>query len=138
MLAIRRNGIPTLFDDLDHFNNLFGVRPASPEDATPAVDVYDDGGRFVVTASLPGVGKENLDIELENNVLTISAKREVKEDERTWHRREIYHGSYSRSLKFGAPVDGSKVTAEYKDGLLTVSVPKEEKIKPRKIEIASN
>ena len=137
MLAVRRTGIPTFFEDFDRLNHLFDANAWSAGDLRPAVDVYDDADNYVVTAELPGIDKDKLDLEIEDNVLTITAERGKTDGERNYHRKEISRGTYTRSMKFSTPVDATKVKASYKDGLLEITLPKEEKVKPKKIKIAS-
>ena len=104
---------------------------------SPAVDIYDKGGEVVIHAELPGMKKEDIDIRVENNVLTIRGKRERKEEvkEEGYFRSERAYGSFSRSFSLPTTVDVKKIAAEYKDGVLTLSLPKAEEAKPRQIEV---
>jgi len=103
----------------------------------PAVDVRETEEDFVFTAELPGLDKKDVDITIEDKVLTIAGERafEGKEDNPNYHRIERSYGSFSRSFSLPHEVDQEKVSANFKNGLLTVSIPKTEAIKPRKIEI---
>lgn len=138
MLALRTNQFPNFFDDFNNLNGFFDTRAAKQGDLRPAVDVYDAGEHFVVTAELPGVEEKEIDIEFAENVLTVKAERKIIEAEsKTFHRREIAGGTFSRSLKFSTPVDPSKIEASYKNGLLEVKLPKDEALKPRKIKVVN-
>jgi HSP20 family protein len=104
---------------------------------SPAVDIYDKGGEVVIHAELPGMKKEDIDIRVENNILTIRGKRERKEEvkEDGYFRSERAYGAFSRSFSLPNTVDVKKIGAEYKDGVLTLSLPKAEEAKPRQIDV---
>ena len=119
--------------------NLFGQRLAEDLKNTwvPPVDVQETENAFIFTAELPGMRKEDVSITLEENLLTLSGERNLKEKEEgeNFHRIERTYGSFSRSFSLPSQVDSSKVEASFKDGLLTVEIAKAEQAKPRKIEI---
>lgn len=95
------------------------------------VDVYDDNNEaYQVVAELPGVAKEDVDIQLENGVLTISAKRHIKQGDRE------QTAQYRRSLTINDDINADKVTAKLEDGILTVSLPKAEARKPKAITVS--
>ncbi len=102
-----------------------------------ALDVSETGDGFTVKASLPGVSPEDLNVTLEDNVLTVQG--EVKDDatteESNYHIRERRYGNFSRSVRFPVPVESDKVEAQYENGVLTLTIPKAEAVKPKKIEI---
>jgi HSP20 family protein len=104
---------------------------------SPVVDIYDKGGEVVIHAELPGMKKEDIDIRVENNVLTIRGKKERKEEvkEDGYFRSERAYGAFSRSFSLPTSVDVKKIAAEYKDGVLTLSLPKADEAKPRQIEV---
>lgn len=135
MLAFRTNHIPTM---LEEFGNMFDTSAPQGGELRPSVDIFDEGERFIVVAELPGVEEKEIDIEFAQNVLSIKAERKfIKDKEGNYHRREITNGTYSRNMKFSTGVDATRIEASYKNGLLEISLPKEEKLKPRKIKIAS-
>ena len=105
-----------------------------------ALDVAEKGDVFTVKASLPGISPDDLNVTLEDNVLTIQG--EVKEDETieesNYHIRERRTGSFSRSVRFPVPVESDKVEAEFEDGVLTLSIPKAEAVKPKRIAVKAN
>lgn len=102
-----------------------------------ALDVAEKGDVFTIKASLPGINPEDLNVTLEDNVLTVQG--EVREDEtieeETYHIRERRYGSFSRSLRFPVPVNANEIEAAYENGVLTLTVPKAEEVKPKRIEI---
>jgi len=103
----------------------------------PAVDVKETKDAFVLEAELPGLAKDDIHITLEDSVLRLSGERrfEKEEEKDNYHRIERAYGSFSRSFTLGSGVDATKVAAAFKDGVLTVTVPKAEESKPRQIDI---
>ena len=103
----------------------------------PAVDIYEQDGNIVMKAELPGIDPKAVDIRLENNTLTLRGERkldkEVKED--SYHRVERAYGAFSRSFTLPTVVDQGNIKAEYKDGVLKLTLPKREEAKPRQIQI---
>jgi HSP20 family protein len=101
----------------------------------PAVNVYETQDEYVLEAELPGWKREEVDINFENNVLTLSGQRNLQGDDRNWLRVEGLTGSFSRSFTISSAVDAARVEAEMKDGVLSIHLPKREEAKPRQIEI---
>lgn len=101
----------------------------------PAVNIYETEDEYVLEAELPGWSREQIDINFENNILTLSGRRDLNGDNRNWLRVEGLTGSFSRSFTVSSSVDASGVEAEMKDGVLIVHLPKREEAKPRQIEI---
>jgi HSP20 family protein len=103
----------------------------------PALDVYEDNENVIVRAELPGMKKEDIDISLHDNVITVSGERknEKKYDGAKTSREERFFGRFTRSISLPKQVNGGGVKASYKDGLLTVTLPKAEEAKPRQIQI---
>jgi HSP20 family protein len=103
----------------------------------PAVDLYDEGDHLVLKAELPGIKKEELNISLHGDVLTLSGERkdsgEFKEAE--VFRSERFVGRFQRSITLPMSVDSGKVQASYKDGILAVTLPKAEEAKPKRIDV---
>ncbi len=104
---------------------------------SPAVDLFNEEDRILVKAEIPGIDKKNLDIHVENNVLTISGekKRENEMKDENAYRMERCYGKFSRSFSLPTPVDSEKVKASYKDGILEIDLPKVEQVKPKRIKI---
>ena len=136
-----RNVSRWLDDDFgDFFEGFF--RPARSIEPTrnvvPAVDVSEDDNGYVVRAELPGVKKEDIDVTLEDGVLTISAETKSESEEKEGERvirRERRYGKYARSLRLGTQVEEGKVKANYKDGILELALPKSEAVKPKRIAV---
>jgi HSP20 family protein len=105
----------------------------------PAVDISENGDSFVVHAELPGVKQEDIDIELEDSVLTLKGQRnfERKDEKENFHFVERSYGSFYRSFTLPRNVDPNGIQASFTDGVLTITVPKAEQAKPRKVEIGA-
>ncbi|RFC48747.1 MAG: HSP20 family protein [Verrucomicrobia bacterium] len=103
----------------------------------PAVDVSEDDKEYLVKAELPELKKEDVKINVENHTLTISGERRAEKEEKgkRYHRIERSFGSFQRRFAIPEGIDSSKVAAEFKDGLLLVHLPKDEKAKPKAIEV---
>jgi HSP20 family protein len=103
----------------------------------PAVDITEDDKEYLVKAELPELKKEDVKVTVENGELTISGERKFEKEEKNkkYHRVERSYGSFVRSFTLPETVSGEKVNAEFKDGMLTVHLPKDEKAKPKAIEV---
>jgi HSP20 family protein len=121
------------------FDEAFDARSNNLEYGqwAPAVDLKEEGGQFVLKADMPGMKREDIDIQVENNLLTISGERRFEEDERRedYHRIERAYGKFVRTFTLSTRVKADAITASYKDGILTVEIPKAEESKPKKIAI---
>ncbi|MGI9105067.1 MAG: Hsp20/alpha crystallin family protein [Pyrinomonadaceae bacterium] len=104
----------------------------------PSVDIYENKEQIVLEAELPGMSREDFDLSLENNVLTLRGERrfEKKDESDNYHRVERSYGSFTRSFTLPQTISPENVTAEYKNGVLRVLLQKREEIKARRIEIA--
>jgi HSP20 family protein len=104
---------------------------------TPAFDVYEEKDNFVVKVELPGMKKEDINVSLHNGSLIISGERQAeKPGEGTEvYRAERFFGKFQRSVTLPASVAADKVKAQYKDGILTITLPKSEEAKPKQIEV---
>ena len=107
---------------------------------TPALDVHEDKDNFVVQAELPGMKREEIDVSLHDGALSISGERktEKKCEEAEVYRAERFFGKFQRTVTLPAPVAADKVKAQYKDGVLTITLPKTEAAKPKQIEVNVN
>jgi HSP20 family protein len=133
-------GVFTLQDQINRlFNEAFerSSDEASLTTWAPAVDIYETEHELVVKADLPDVRPEELDIRVENNVLTIRGERkfekQVKED--NYLRVERSYGSFARSFSLASTVNTEGIKADYKNGVLTLSIPKREEAKPKQIKV---
>ena len=116
-------------------NDWFGSRTAG-SGAFPLVNVFNDGEDFVLVAELPGVKKEDLDIQVRGDTLRIQGKKTVASaDNASVHRRERSAGQFDRTLTLPAQLDAAKVSAEYRDGVLTLRLPRAESERPRTVAI---
>jgi HSP20 family protein len=110
---------------------------ANPGMWDPAVDLYEKDDCFVIKAELPGVDKNDIKVDLKDRVLTLSGERsydnEVKEE--NYYRKERSYGKFQRAFALPADVDSDKITAEFKDGVLQVEVPKPEEKKAKQVTI---
>lgn len=104
---------------------------------SPAVDIFETENELVLRADLPDVKLENIDVRVENETLTIKGERrfEQKEDTKGFHRIERSYGTFVRSFSVPSSVENDKVGASYKDGVLTVTLPKKETAKPRQVKV---
>ena len=105
--------------------------------SAPSVDIYEDKDNFVVKAELPGMKKEDIEITLHDGSLSISGERKSEEkwEAAEVHRAERFFGRFQRKVALPAPVASSDINAQYKDGILTVTLPKTEEAKPKHIEV---
>ena len=104
---------------------------------TPALDLYEDTDNLIVKAELPGMKREEIDISVHDGTLTISGERKYEEKNRDAepYRSERFLGRFHRTLALPKPVQSDKATANYKDGILTVILPKTEEAKPKQIQV---
>jgi len=125
-------------------NRLFQESMARPRREAPAarvwappVDVVEDDDKIVVKAELPGMKREDIDIELSGEQLTIRGERKFESEEKkdNYVRIERAYGQFQRTFTIGVPVKSDQVKAAYKDGLLEVTIPKSEEIKPKKVDV---
>jgi len=103
----------------------------------PAVDLREEENQFVLQADMPGMKKEDMDIHVENSVLTIQGERRFEAEDRkdNYHRIERAYGKFVRSFTLPTRVKADAITASYRDGILEVVIPKAEESKPKKIAI---
>ena len=129
--------------DLDWFRSPFflGREPvaASVRPFSPAIDVAEDDGNYVVTAEIPGTRREDITVEVHGGTLTIRGEKRNEREERDEHRSfvERSFGTFSRSFTLPANADDRKVDASFEAGVLTVTIAKSEEAKPRTVAIKS-
>ena len=103
---------------------------------SPALDLYQNNDNVVVVVELPGMRKEDIDISLHDGMLTIAGERQISSGEgESAERTERFSGKFRRSISLPTRIDAGKVNATYKDGILTVTLPKAEEAKPKKVEV---
>lgn len=128
----------------EQVNRLFGnVLEHSGEESNltswaPAVDIYETEHELVVKADLPDIDAKDLDIRVENNILTIRGERnfEKKVNEDNYLRVERAYGSFSRSFSLANTVNAEAIKADYQNGVLTLTIPKREEAKPKQIQVS--
>jgi HSP20 family protein len=128
-----------MFGRLANFQDELDQLFESPMRAwAPALDVHEDKDNFVIRTELPGLRREDIDVSLQDGSLIISGERKVEtvKEGVEVHRQERYYGKFQRALTLPAPVAGDKVKAQYKDGVLTVTLPKVEEAKPKQIAVS--
>jgi len=129
----------------DRFNQLFNetfARAFGDPEATsrawvPAVDIYETGENLVLQAELPGINPDDVEIRVEDNTLYLKGERKFEKEvkEENFHRVERSYGTFARSFALASSIDSDKVKAEYKNGILTLTLPKREEAKPKTIKI---
>jgi HSP20 family protein len=140
------NNLITKFDDVDTiFNHLWrsGLPMSRRTDddsevvVRPRVDVYETDSEFVIEAELPGVAKDDLNVEIERDVLTISGKRERKEEKDLHgvHLERSVNARFARRFALGKELEADKIEGKLEDGVLRLTVPKKEKALPRRIHV---
>ena len=126
-------------DIFDHFFDDWSVPSLFGEDKTwmPAFDITENEKEYIVTAELPGIDPKEIDVTLTDGILSVKGeKKEEKEDkEKDYHRVERRYGSFHRSFRIPGEVKSDKVDANFKDGVLRLTLPKAEEAKPKKIEV---
>ncbi len=134
--------VSSLQDEVERaFRQAFGDRQgASPAGAfSPALDVEEDEDGFTIHVELPGVKAEDVDVSLEENILTIAGERHFYDERGAdgFRRVERHFGRFHRAVRLPDRVQADGVDASYRDGMLTITVPKAEESKPRRIQVTS-
>jgi HSP20 family protein len=130
----------------NQFNRIFNdsFRNQAEESAlttwAPAVDIYETPNELVVKADLPDVNEKDIDVRVENNLLTIRGERKFEKSvsEENYLRVERTYGAFSRSFSLPNTVNAEAIAAQYKNGVLTVTLPKREESKPRQVKVTVN
>lgn len=151
-MSLIRYQVPELsnwpsFDRLSSFrdevNRLFDLSWPTRDSGlfsgwSPALDLYDDKDRFTVSVELPGMKKEDIQLTIHGGVLTVSGERKHEREgqEGETFRSERHFGKFQRSVTLPAAVDATKVKASYKEGILSIDLPKAEEAKPKQIEVS--
>lgn len=132
-----RNEIDRIFED------PFGLLAPTTgffEGWAPPLDVYEDKDKYVVKAELPGMKRDEINVSLDGNTLTVSGERkeEQEKNEGDTYRAERYFGRFQRSITLPAAVDANKIQAAYNDGVLRVTLHKSEEAKPKHIQVKTS
>lgn len=123
--------------EMDRMFSAAGGAALSTPEGYPAINMWLDGDNVILTAELPGVAHDELDISVEGNTLTLSGERKPEElpEGATYHRRERGCGKFTRVIKLPYQIDPEKVQAQLAEGLLSISLERAEADKPRKIKV---
>jgi HSP20 family protein len=143
MAIVRWDPFRDLVSMQDRLNHLLAGAPTrwSADEGygawIPPVDIFERGDTLVISVELPGVGSSDIDVRVENGVLTLQGQRRRSEevDDKNAYRLERIFGTFSRSFTLPTTVDATKINARYKDGVLEVQLPKAEEAKPKKVQI---
>ena len=136
----RRSSLMNIDRDIDSwFRGFFDDSFHQPQNNLwrPAMNAQDTEKEYILTYSIPGFEKEEINVNLQDNVLTVNAERaeEKKDETENYLYREIKRGSFERSVRLPEGAKTDKISAEYKSGILTLSIPKSEKALPKEIEV---
>ena len=137
------NEMMTLQDRINRFFDDSFFRPGFRNDDFalstwhPVVDIYDDNDKIVIKAELPGMEKEDISIDLKDNILTLKGERNLENEkkEENYYRRERSFGKFERAFTLPTGLNPEKIKADYKDGVLKIEIPKPEKEKPKQITV---
>ena len=125
----------------DFWNRFFGELPSAEGSWawSPSDDISETDGSVMVKVDLPGLDPKDIDIDITGDTLTLRGEKKTEEEkkEERYYCRERYYGSFQRSFRLSAGVQSDKVEAKFKNGILTIDIPKSEESKQKKIEIKS-
>lgn len=116
-------------------NSLFRDLPARGRTCYPPVEMIDKGDELLVKAELPGISKEEVELTVLGDTLTIAGEKKLPAEDATYIRHERPHGKFRRLIDLPYSVDHSRVSATYKEGILIVTLPKAEEAKPRQVNV---
>ena len=138
---IRRSEVPTVSRLFEDFFNDFPFSNSIPENREnwmPSVDILEKDGNLILRAELPGMSEKQIDLKLEGNTLTLKGERRMeKEDDKTnYHRVESFYGSFTRSFRLPDTVNSEKISADFKNGVLTITIPQRPEVRPREIPVS--
>jgi len=131
-------GLTALRREMDRlFEHVLGREPSPLGEAAPAIEVADTPEAVIVKVQVPGVSKENLQVNVTDNALTL--KGDVQEDktreDKNYHQREFHYGAFARTIALPTTVQAEKATAQHKDGVLEVTIPKREETTAKDVPI---
>lgn len=139
---IRRSTFPTGLDFLENFFDDRGQVAGRQNISMPAVNVLERDDEFIIDVAAPGFEKNDFNINIDNNVLTISSEKQFEDEKKegeTISRREFSYGAFQRSFDLPVTVEADKIKAKYDNGVLKINIPKKEEAKakaPRRIDIS--
>ncbi|HYA12052.1 MAG TPA: Hsp20/alpha crystallin family protein [Thermodesulfovibrionales bacterium] len=147
LVKVEPSKAPSTFEEMERWFEDFFRRPFSLmrpswfprlrmpeiEEMTPSVDVFEEGDEVIVKAELPGMSKEDIDVKVTDDIVTISGekKKEEKVEKKNYYRMERSYGSFTRSLRLPTEVHTEKASAKFKEGVLEIRIPKTEEAKKK-------
>lgn len=139
----RSSEAPLVNRVFEEFFNDFpsaGFFPETRENWNPAVDILEKDGNLVLRAELPGMTEKQIELKLEGNTLTLKGERKMDTEDKknNYHRVESFYGSFIRTFRLPDTVDMDKISADYKNGVLTVTLPQKPEVRPREIPVSVN
>jgi len=129
----------SISDEIDRFFNDFGLNLRESDTVwRPSVDLSETENTYEVKAEMPGMKKEDIKVEVKENVLTLTGekKHETKDDKKNFHRLERVYGRFQRSFRLPKEVKSGEIKAKYRNGVLTIEIPKAEEMKPKEVAIS--
>ncbi len=137
---IRRSEVPSTTRLFEEFFNDFpfgSFMPETRDSWIPSVDILEKDGNLMLRAELPGMNEKDIDLKIEGNTLTLKGERKMDSEDKknNYHRVESYYGSFTRSFRLPDTLDYEKISADYKNGVLTVTLPQKPEVKPREIPV---
>lgn len=138
---VRRSEVPSTTRLFEEFFSDFPFSGSLFEDGdrwTPSVDIMEKEGNLILRAELPGLSEKQIELKLEGNTLTLKGERKMENEDKkgTYHRVESCYGSFTRSFRLPDTVDTNKIHADYKNGILTVTIQQKSEVKPREIPVS--
>ena len=123
----------------DEFFNDFQPSSRGRENWLPPVDILEKDGNLILRVEIPGVNEKEVDVKLEGNVLTLKGERklEKQDNKENYHRIETFYGTFSRSFTLPETVNRDGIKAEYKNGILTITIPQKPEVRPREIPVST-
>ncbi len=136
-----RHSEPRIFPEISRFlDDFFSDVPVvrGREEWLPAVDILEKSGDLILRCEMPGVNEKDIDLKLEGNLLTLKGEKKVehKEGRDSCHRVESFYGTFSRTFTLPDAADTDKIKADYKNGVLTVTIPQKPEVRPREITVS--
>jgi HSP20 family protein len=136
-VAVLQNRLNSIFNDFANATGALQNESLSAGNFIPPVDIYEDANRLVLKLEVPGIPQENLQIDVENQALTVKGERKFVNDEKeeNFHRIERRYGSFVRSFTLPSTVETESAQASYENGVLAITLPKKEAAKPKQVKI---
>jgi HSP20 family protein len=130
--------VRNLFEEVLHGFPFGDSFPESRESWIPSVDILEKDGNLILRAELPGLTEKQIDLKVEGNTLILKGERKMENEDKksNYHRIESSYGSFTRSFMLPETVDLDKINAEYKNGVLTITLPQKPEVKPREIPVS--